>query len=213
MIFVFAEGGTGSVYFSRCVRVAPRPDTVFGFEPDLKALPDPACAVAFRARSGVDLDPEETIEENLARMLEIRENELNLNTMLSGRGSQGGRFLTENGIRATCFVRHPLHAFASFLGHRHPVHAARFGGYQTEEAVFFYARIWNAMVSDFISSGNRIHRFEYLPSGASDPWLRRALAGWNNTLRHHSELSKELETKLKSLVYVNYYKLYMEWKI
>lgn len=211
MIFVFAEGGTGSVYFSNCVNVGVRPDTVWGFKPPLQDKPKIPSA-AFRKRSSVDLNLNETIEENLVRMLKWREN-MTLHTMLSGRCSQSGYFLRDNGIKAFCFVRHPLHSFVSFLGHRHPEHAKKFGGFNTKAAVTFYALLWNAMTDDFIRSLNPVFRFEYMPDNITDQWIRNSLKGWDNTKRNYGELDSELEKELELLVAENYYKLYEDWYI
>ncbi len=211
MIFVFAEGGTGSVYFSNCVNVGVRPDTVWGFKPPLQDKPK-IPSDAFRKRSSVDLNLNETIEGNLVRMLKWREN-MTLHTMLSGRCSQSGMFLRDNGIKAFCFVRHPLHSFVSFLGHRHPEHAKKFGGFNTIEAVKFYALLWNAMTDDFLRSGNPIFRFEYMPGNIIDPWLQSRLEGWDNTKRNHGVLDKSLELQLESYVADNYYSLYDGWDI
>ena len=213
MIFIFAEGGSGSVFFSRQVNVAVRPDTVFGFEPDLKSFPAPAVANAFKKRSGVDLDVTLTIEENLVRMLEIREKEIKKHTMLCGRCSQTGKFLTDNKIEATCIVRHPLHSFVSFFSQRHPEHVQHLGGFNTESATRWYAALWSAIVSDFIESGNIIYRFEYMPDEILEEWLRQSLRHWDNTIRNYDKLNTELEDLLESLVEEPYYALYDEWII
>lgn len=217
MIFVFAEGGTGSVYFSTRVNVAVRPDTVWGFNPPLKnsylhsmhttGIPKDA----FFKRSGVHLNYDQNIEENLVRMLQWREDQ-EKHTMLSGRCSQRGMFLTDNNIKAVCFVRHPLHSFVSFLGSRHPEHAKRFGGFNTMAAVLFYAKLWNSMVTDFIKSGNVVYRFEYMPEEIEIPWLQKALQGWDNSKRNLGRLGYEREIRLKQLVADNYYKLYDHWR-
>lgn len=211
MIFVFAEGGTGSVYFSQCINVGVRPDTVWGFKPEIKAKPK-GPSVGFTGRSGVPLDAKKTIEENLVDMLKWREDE-GKHTMLSGRCSQLSNFLTENKVPAICIVRHPLHAFVSFLGHRHPEHAQKFGGINTLQAVHFYAGIWNAMLDDFIKSKNRIYRFEYMPDEILESWLQEKLKGWNNQLRHYNAIDKNLEEELELLTSNNYYSLYEDWEI
>lgn len=211
MIYVFAEGGTGSVYFSTRVNVGVRPDTVWGFNPPLKDKPK-IPSDTFEKRGGIPLDLNMTIEDNLVAMLLTRENE-GVATMLSGRCSQTGNFLTDNKIEATCFVRHPLHAFVSFLSLRHPEHAKHFGGINTPEAVSFYAGLWNAMVDDFIRSENRIYRFEYMPDEITDDWLRDRLKGWTNQLRHYDALDRELELELLEQVEKNFFQLYDEWEI
>jgi hypothetical protein len=209
MIFVFSEGGTGSVYFSEKVRVAVRPDTVWGFKPPLKKKPK-ILSEAFRARGGTALNLDETLEENLIRMLHEREGK-GLHTMLSGRCCQTGKFLTDNHIWATCFVRHPLHSFVSFFGSRHTEHAKQFGGFNTKDAVIFYADIWNAILRDFIESRNYIYRFEYMPDELNNLWLKSVLKGWDNTRRNPGKLDKDLELLLKDLVSDNFYKLYEDW--
>ena len=211
MIFVFAEGGTGSVYFSRCVNVGVRPDIAWGFKPPLKEKPK-IPSEAFRKRGGIPLDLDKTIEENLVAMLLTRENE-GVHTMLSGRCSQVGNFLTDNGIKAFCFVRHPLHSFVSFLDHQHPEHAKKFGGFNTLDAVRFYALLWNAMTDDFIKSGNVVYRFEYLPDEIELVWLRRSLRNWDNTIRNYGVLDPALEDELKKLVEKNYKLLYERWDL
>jgi hypothetical protein len=214
MIFVFAEGGTGSVFFSRQVNVAVRPDTVFGFEADLKEFPAPVTAKAWKARSGVDLDVQKTIEQNLVRMCDIRETVFKQHTMLCGRCSQTSKFLTDNQIEATCIVRHPLHAFVSFFSQRHPEHVAHLGGFNTESAVRWYASMWNAMLADFIESGNVIYRFEYMPDEILEDWLKTALRHWNNTLRNYDKIEEtHLEDLLEAIVEKNFYALYDDWKI
>lgn len=211
MIYVFSEGGSGSVYFSQKVNVGVRPDVVWGFNPPLKENPK-IPSDAFEKRGGIPLDLGITIEENLVNMLRARENE-GVATMLSGRCSQVGHFLTDNEIKATCFVRHPLHSFISFLGFRHPEHAKQFGGINNMDAILFYAGLWNAMVDDFIRSGNVVYRFEYMPDEIIDDWLCDRLKGWNNELRHYNGIHKELEEELEELVSKNFYQLYDDWEI
>ncbi|GAG50016.1 unnamed protein product, partial [marine sediment metagenome] len=112
---------------------------------------------------------------------------------------------------AMCFVRHPLHSFVSFLGFRHPEHAKKFGGINTFGAVEFYAGLWNAMVDDFILSGNVVYRFEYMPDEIIEDWLCDRLKGWTNQLRHYNALHDDKEARLEELVAKNFYSLYDEW--
>jgi hypothetical protein len=144
----------------------------------------------------------------MVEMLEVRER-LGLHTLLCGRCSESKAFLTDNKIKALCIVRHPLHSFVSYASHQHAEHFKRFGGFNTEAAVEFYAKTWNKIISDFVGSRHcSIVRFEYMPEEIPVKEIREKLSGWIPNKRNWGEMDRVLELFLSSLVWENYELLY-----
>ncbi|RLC88830.1 MAG: hypothetical protein DRJ03_00910 [Chloroflexi bacterium] len=214
MILITPFGGHGTVFLSRRFggKLSIRPDTVFGWEPNLFSLPDPQLSDQFKKRAGIQLDLNKTINDNLMAMLEEHENR-KWHTLLCGRCSHKQKFLTINGIESVGIVRHPLHAMVSFLSHQHPEHAVRFGGFNTRTAVDWYAYSWNNIVEDMLESKCTIFHYEFMPDEIKEPDLKRRLANWDGSKRNHNELSYTLEQMLHYRVKENFDKLYDAWDI
>jgi hypothetical protein len=214
MIIMTPLGGHGSTYIlGRNPGFLKRPDTAFGVRYRCVGMPAEESTRSlkivhkqWRTRTGRRLDVSKTIEQNLLDILDS-----DTNVMLCGSCSSVGPFLTRNKLRALCIVRHPLHAYVSFLKNRHPNHARQFGGYDTEEAIAWWATIWNSIVDDMLSSGSDIHQYERLPGE-----IRRLLRidrGWDGSKRNHGALTGFKVTKLKLLTESRFYQIYDEWSM
>lgn len=207
-------GGHGTTYIHRHIsRCAKRPDVLWGEHLDIGSYPDQSKSIPWRRRTGGHiLSTKKTIEENLVDMIESS----NIWVLLSGWCSLRNRFLTRNKIRAYCLVRHPLHAYVSYFGHQHPNHCRSFGGFNSDGAVEKWSRQWNAIINDFLSSGNKILRYEFfykdLPYNAA---IKKDFRNFDfdTEKRNHGELHPKLEFKLKMLVNDNFYKMYDSWDI
>lgn len=82
--------------------------------------------------------------------------------VLFGKCSLTEPFLTKDELDALCFVRHPLLAFDSFFGRRHPQWVWHKDGLEAPEFIEWYCNMWKKIVDDFASSGNPILRYETL---------------------------------------------------
>lgn len=219
-IFV-AGGGCGSTFMVSSLRkslykVHVRPDTAFSFKQDLDAFPSKENISQFYERSGgFWLNERRSINDNLVAYIEHLEQGNGL--VLLSRLSRLGNFLTRNGLsQSVCLVRHPLHAYVSFLGHRHPNTASHLGGLESTERIRWYARQWNLMAADYIDSGASIIRFEHMQEDArevSNPNLGILFKRWRSGLRNYDVLPADRTRLLEDLVAENYYKLYHQWEI
>ena len=176
-------GGHGTRMIMKRLRIygkvftCPRPDYIFSnsIEPyDMHARPNPkqglfhrgknnpgfwsTVAYQWNKRSTVKLNPIVSIHNNLLRLI----NTTGHKVLLFGKCSINEPFLTNNEIEALCMVRYPLHAYNSFLVSNHPQWGEEAGGPDTMQCAEWYAEKWNAVVDDFVSSGNRIVRYETL---------------------------------------------------
>jgi len=216
MIFMTPHGGHGTVFLSKKINLRVRPDVVFGIYPIIKLKPDPLCAKQWRGRSGRKLDPDKTIEENLVDMITYC-NKNKIHVLLSGRCSINNKFLTDNNIEATCIIRHPLHAYISFMKNQHPEYAAPFGGFNTKDSVKWWAQIWMNITSDIMESvikkDSIVYKFEEMPDSIKDPWLKERLAGWDPSKRNNGILDPELENTLFQLVKFHFFYFYKKWDI
>lgn len=200
-------GGHGSVFISKALRIGcRRPDVVFGFDFDLQVLAIDKYRRDWDDRTQLPLKTDATIEWNLLNAIDRKPS-----VELSGLCSAKKMFLTRNKIKAFCVVRHPLHAYVSFLKNQHLEVVKKLGGFNTEAAVDWWAGRWNAIVSDFLSSGNEICRFEFMPDEIQDEQIKKKLERWNPSRRNYGQLSGWLETKLKLMVEVQFYKMYGSW--
>ena len=207
-LFVSACGGSGSTYFKNHVNIGiVRPDVCFGYKVNLDETPSVLAAPQWRFRAKRELVPSETINWHLMNLI----NGSTRDIMLSGRCSVTDMFLTRNKLKAICLVRHPLHQYVSYTSHRHPNHVKRFGGFNTAEAVRWWATRWNRIVSDFLSSGSKIIRYEYFNDDAPKDISSRIR--WRSHTRNHGELDKDLESLLYTIVKPLFYRLYDSWNI
>jgi len=159
------------------VHTCSRPDYIFSdsIEPyDLHARPNKnqslfhcgvnnpgywsTVAYQWGKRSDVKLNPIVSIHNNLLRLI----NTTDRRVLLFGKCSLNEPFLTNNEIEALCMVRYPLHAYSSFLVRRHPQWGEKAGGTETMQCAEWYGEKWNAVVDDFVSSGNPIVHYETL---------------------------------------------------
>ncbi len=218
---VYASGGGhGSVYFVSALRptlrsIHVRPDTVFDTDKCLDDLPDEASVPEFKEKTGFTLDTSKTINDNMMSYLGYLE-EVDALVLLS-RMSRLGKFFTRNGLTAPiCLVRHPLHAYVSFIGHRHPKAGEQFGGLEADATIRWYADQWNSMTSDYLESGCRIVRFEYMQDdvkGLSNPDLPALLKHWRTDVRNNNVLPHDKEGLMKELVSDTYSRIYKAWDI
>lgn len=219
-------GGTGSSFLAKNLPISClRPDVVFcdrakgDLRVDLDRYPEKITAGMIKEwsrRSGVDLDKAITVNDNLMEIFRVRKGCLCKKwVLLSGSCSTHQPFLTRNKLKAICLVRHPLHAYVSFFKHQHPNHAAHWGGFDTPAAVFYWAQLWNNIVKDFMSSGNRISRYEFWPEDSGDTLLIAKFVGrWTKDKRNWGELPKDLEDGLRELVWDNFVKIYGDnWRL
>ena len=207
-VIISPFGGHGTVFIlGRFSSLLRRPDVAFGLDCDCTQYPVRADRMQWLRRSGQQLDYSLTIEENIVNLIMQRK------TFLSGCCSAIKPFLTRNNVRATCIVRHPLHAYVSFMNNRHPNHAMRFGGFNTGGAVQWWSARWKNIIDDFISSGNAILRYEYLQEDDKAGTFARLYSKWDGTHRNDGLLRGHLETKLKLAVEDRFYKLYDEWEM
>ena len=214
MIIMTPLGGHGTTYIlKRNAGFLKRPDTAFGVRYRCTGLPSEESTrslkvvhAQWRYRTNKRLDVSKTIEQNLLDIIDA-----DTNVVLCGSCSSIYPFLTRNKLRALCIVRHPLHAYVSFLKNRHPNHARQFGGFNTEEAVSWWAGMWNSIVQDMLDSGSNIYQYEKLPSD-----IKRSLRidkGWDGSYRNHRQLQGYMETKLKLATEDRFYQIYNEWSM
>lgn len=111
-------------------------------------------------------------------------------------------------IKAYCLVRNPVLNYVSFYSHQHPEEAAPFGGFQTEQAIRHWAKMWNSITTDFLESGNKIIRFEFFAADTKNTELEFLSKDWKSGKSNEKELKPDLVEYLKSLVVDNYQKLY-----
>jgi hypothetical protein len=214
------SGGHGSVFLTNALRrtgrsVHVRPDVAFDLETILDAFPPARAIKEFYNRTGYTLDASKTINDNV--VLYLKHISESGKIVLIARLSRVGPFFTRNKINnVICVVRHPLHAYVSFVGHKHPEAGQEFGTLDSERRIEWYARQWNLLVADYINSGNKIIRFEFMRDDLTSlphPGLSKLLKHWRGGIRNHSVLSKEKETFLQNSVAENFYKIYPDWDI
>lgn len=205
MIIITPHGGHATVFIWKHVRrLTTRPDVCFGVEPDITKFPKEEHGQEWLRRTGLALIPQHTIEQNLMFCINHKEN-----VLLSGRCSMQLPFLTRNRLEAVCIVRHPIQAYCSFMGNRHPIYAKKFGGYKSEGAIRWWAKMWNNVVGDFIRSGNNIYRFEHMPEDLIGyPELQYCLRDWKKTHKNPGLQNKKLESLMRSLVEDKYKMIY-----
>jgi len=211
-IIITPMGGHGTTYLIGRANFCKRPDTIWGESPDITKKPHLDKVRAWRGRSGGhQLDVNKTIEQNLVDMITSSK----YSVLLCGRCSINKKFLTDNSIHAICLVRHPANAYVSYLSHQHPEHAARFGGFNKIKAVHFWARHWNAIVDDFLSSDNPIVRYEYLEQDLPDidRYWKSVISRWRPNMNSHKEMDLRTEEALCEAVRKNFYLIYDKWEI
>lgn len=218
---IFASGGGhGSVFLKDSLKLTlckihVRPDIAFDVSSCLDDLPDEKSAEKFKEYTGFKLDLTKSINDNLVAYLRHLD-EANAIVLLS-RMSRLGHFFTNNGISdAICLIRHPLHAYISFIGHRHPKASDHLGGLESEERIRWYAQQWNLMTSDYLDSGSKIIRFEFIHDdvkGITNPDLPYLLRSWRTDKRNYGILDAEKVSLLEDLVRETYYRVYDEWDI
>ena len=126
----------------------------------LEDFPDAQSVKEFHERSGYTLDLSKDINENFLSYLDcLKRNDA---FVVVTRIPRLGPFFTQNNIKnVLCLVRHPLHAYISFVGYQHPKAGAQFGELDAPKRIEWYAKQWNSMTTDYINSGNKIVRFEW----------------------------------------------------
>lgn len=218
---IFASGGGhGSVFLKDTLqltlcKIHVRPDIAFDVSLTLDDYPDEKSCKEFKEYTGYDLDSSKNINDNIMAYLQYVD-ETNAIVLLS-RMSRLGHFFTRNGISdAICMVRHPLHAYISFIGHRHPKASDHLGGIESEDRIRWYAEQWNLMTTDYLDSGSDIIRFEYMQNDVKDiknPDLPYLLKSWRTDKRNHGILEPEKVDLLKGLVSDTYFRVYDDWDI
>lgn len=207
-ILVTPEGGHGTVFVWKRMRgphkMLTRPDVIFGTDPNLNAFPEPKHVRLWAKRTGVKghVPPiclDKTIEENFVQLIKDHDGWI----LFSGRISVVQPFFTRNGIRAYGLIRDPESALVSFLKHRHPNHAARFGGFDTPGAVEWWAQRWLNIVMDLRDSDSRICDFTEFPAATENQDLISSLNGWRTGLTHRglSESNRALLTDMTQDLY------------
>lgn len=220
---VVISGGHGSTFLFEKIKCHKRPDVVFDpyNNPELTLGDTPlkeVCAEFKKRTNGFHtLDINKSIEQNFVEYL-TRVNELGAHTIINGRISRIGPLFSNNPIdNVVCVVRHPLHAMVSLLVHRHPEKAKRFsGGFSSEEAVYYYAKLWNDTVKDQLNSDAKFIRFEYAVKDSEvlhNPLWKNLFKLWNTDIRNFGVLDGKLEALLKTLVSDAYNELYDVWYI
>jgi len=209
MVVISPMGGHGSVFLSRALEIrCRRPDVAFGLEKDITDVAVDKYRRSWDNRTRMTLKSDATIEWNLLNAIRVKPN-----VLLGGICSIKKPFLTRNKIKAFCFVRHPVHAYVSLLKNQHPGIVKKLKGFNTEEAVDWWCWRWNAIVEDFLSSGNEIYRFEFMPEEIKDEQVRKKLKGWDPSRRNYGQLSGWLETKMKMQVEEKFYRIYDSWRL
>jgi hypothetical protein len=215
-----ASGGHGSIFLVNALRetgrrIHIRPDVAFDLNQSLDDCPSQAGVKVFYQRTGYKLDVSKSINDNMVSYLNCicKAGEIVLITRLSRHGP----FFCRNKISGVvCLVRHPLHAYVSFVGHQHPEAAQEFGELDSNRRIEWYAKQWNLLVSDYINSRNKIIRFESMHNdlaGLSDTSLPKLLKNWRPEIRNNGVLTKAKENFLKDLVAETFYKVYQDWDI
>lgn len=221
-LIITPMGGCGSVFMGSILPMSvKRPDVVLckGYPKivdlrlDIDRYPEKLTEqmiAHWSQRAGADLDRRATIGENLMEVFLSRKAcRCNRWALLSGVCSTVHPFLTRNKLKAVCLVRHPLHSYVSFFKHRHPNHAVRFGGFDTIGAISYWAELWNKIVEDFLSSGNKISRYEFWPEDSGNQIIQSKFVGrWTHGKRNWGELPKNLEEALRKRVWANFLKIY-----
>lgn len=195
-LFMTPFGGHGTTFLFRRfagagISVCVRPDTVFGDECMLDGRPDSSMSSEWKKRTGRDLLMDQTINRNLMNLIEEEKKFV----MLCGRCSARDKFLSRNNLRVWGLVRHPVLAYCSYLGRRHPEHAKRFGGIDTLEAAEWYSGLWSNIVEDLFESSSYLTRFESLLEDLNSlQWKKtlRMLSGWKAHLRDIEPISDEV---------------------
>lgn len=198
-ILVTPEGGHGTVFVWKRMRgkhkMLTRPDVIYGTDPKLDVHPERKHIRLWARRTtwkgqAVDLDLNKTIEENFVQLIEKHDGWI----LFSGRISVVQPFFTRNKIRAYGLLREPESALVSFLKHRHPNHAARFGGFNTPEAVEWWGQRWINIVTDLRDSDSLICDFTKFPAATGNQDLISSLNGWRPGMIHRglSEANRAL---------------------
>lgn len=218
---IFASGGGhGSVFLKDTLKLTlckihVRPDIAFAPSLSLDDYPDEKSAQEFEGYTGFELDLSKNINDNIMSYLQYVD-QVNAIVLFS-RMSRLGHFFTKNAISdAICMVRHPLHAYISFIGHRHPKASDHLGGLESEDRIRWYAEQWNLMTTDYLDSGSDIIRFEFMQDdvqGIENPDLPYLLRSWRTDKRNHGILDADKVSLLKDLVGETYYRVYDDWDI
>jgi hypothetical protein len=160
-------------------------------------MPTEANRKEWESRTETKLDTTKSLGENLLQLFRTTDRWVGL----WGTCSTVDSFLTDNQIKAICYVRHPVDAYVSLMKNRHPDIAANLGGYNTLQSITAYAYAWRNIVSDCICSGNPVWRYENLRDDCDDGEIGAVLKqGWRPGRQSHTgELSPENEKLLLEL--------------
>ena len=237
-----ALGGSGSSALrkalersGRFARVGNRPDVPFLPEPcytvcyepgrqrlderGLAARPTPSAAAEFHRRSGARLDPERSIGEGLERYVTSLPG-LRQGALLNTAATLG--FFSERGIRNVTFlVRHPLHAYGSWVkAERHLGNIERVGGPDSERSVEFWADLWSASVREYCTLRDKglepvLLRFEHAAedAGRAGAELGALFGRWDPSKRNPGVLRPDLEALMRERTAEGFAALYADWEV
>lgn len=169
----------------------------------------------FASRAGgYRLDPQQSIDDNLARYCANVLASPATNCWLCR--APLFRFLSRHALRdAVCVIRHPLHQYGSFVkAQRHGDYAEAFGGPTSPGAVTYFASAWNAFVSDALAAGARVVRYEWARQEVhDDPFLRFLFAEHDGSRRNDGCLPPPMEQLLRERTADAFERVYPRWEL
>ncbi len=228
--FFVTVGGSGSTYLLKCLgkkyKVDSKPDTYFirhdepftqrgkkmlhqrllSFDEKPKAL----TCTAFYDRTGYKLLRNLSIDENLVNYLKHLRSKPK-KTAIFNAAAKFGFFSRNNTSGFVALIRHPLYAYTSYTKkERHLNLAQDLGGVDTFKAIDYYARSWNAVVSECLRLPDaKVIRYEFADKDAK--FLKMDFSGWKTNNRSVVKLKKSLQDRLRYAVWDKFSLVYNKW--
>jgi hypothetical protein len=224
-VFIAPGGGHGTVFLLETAKILGykvhlRPCAAFkGFHKTYWKLADYPeeregnSRPNWKKRTGLDLETDKTINENLLMFIDqIQDTSV---TLFSGKLCYHGQFLTMNRVKMVGIVRHPMHAYVSWMRNRHPEKARFHGGFGSDESIEWYSRLWSNVVQDLLDSGSPITRYEFMLEDApkASAVLAKIASGRWHPRYNFNGLHKDAEWLLQELTANQFYEVYDKWDL
>lgn len=183
-------------------------------ENGLDTLPSKKAIRGFFERTGYKMDPLKPIYLNLHQYICCVQNS-DKTTVLFNSICKFDFFSRYKIRNLVVLIRHPLHAYLSFVKpERHKNIADLLGGPCSEKSIIYYLNSWEKNVSEYIKMkdyGSKIIRYEFAKQDANKlSGLEWVFEKWESGKRNYS---KEISSIMKPLVPDVFFKVYDLWDI